>query len=468
MKSLKQNILGHYLTSKHLWCTCLMFLLLGNGCKKFVTVDNVPDNILSSKVYNSLESANSGINGIYRTARDKVVSQTTLSLTIQTGMYADEFYNTTPVLYLDQYRDNNLLPNATDWSGFYSTIYGCNAAIEGLSGPSSILDKMKQQFIGEAKFLRALSYFYLVNLFGDVPLITSSNIELSESASRSSTDAIYNLILDDLNDALNKVSSDYSISSGDRVRANKATVQALLARVYLYQKNYEKAESLSNAIIESGAYRLVDIKSLLYAKNNSEAIFQFDNTDSDTNQDAVGFIFSLPPSFLITESLSNVFEPGDQRKVNWFKSFDNEGKTYFIPNKFTSTTPGASELNTPFRLGEQYLIRAEARIQLGRVNDGIHDLNILRTRASQLPPNNLIGLPDGLTKGDALLAVERERRIELSCDLGHRFFDLKRTGRINAVMALEKPNNWKSTASLYPIPLADILRNSNLKQNPGY
>lgn len=462
-----KNIKREYI-DRSMWWLCLMLFLLLNGCKKFVTVDQVPDNILSSEIYNSSQTANSGINGIYRIARDKIFTQAPISLTIQAGLYADELSTTISALYLDQYIDTNLLPNSTDWSGYYSAIYACNAAIEGLNNSSKLAINTKQQYIGEATFLRALSYYYLVNLYGDVPLILSTEIQTSSQATRSKQELIYSQCIKDLVEVIDFVRDDYSISNGDKVRANKATLKALLARLYLYQKNYQQAEFYSNQIIESGAFSLINIQSPIFSKNNSEAIFQLDNSSSDTNEDAISFLFSTPPTFVITENLANAFEQNDQRKAYWFKPFLNNGKTSFIPIKFTLPTATSVELNTPFRLAEQYLIRAEARIQQGKIADGISDLNVIRARASLPAPNNLSVISTSITKENALLLVEKERQRELSIELGNRFFDLKRTDRIDNIMAVQKPTKWKTTSSLFPIPQNDLLRNSNLTQNPGY
>jgi hypothetical protein len=107
-----------------------------------------------------------------------------------------------------------------------------------------------------------------------------------------------------------------------------------------------------------------------------------------------------------------------------------------------------------------YLIRAEARARQNKIIEGQGDLNVVRNRA---------GLPDvSMTSQAALLAaVEKERFTELFTEFGHRWFDLKRTDRIDAVLGSEKPG-WKTDAALYPIPDAQIQVNNNLSQNPGY
>jgi hypothetical protein len=118
------------------------------------------------------------------------------------------------------------------------------------------------------------------------------------------------------------------------------------------------------------------------------------------------------------------------------------------------------------RLAEQYLIRAEARAQLNNVNGAQSDLNTIRSRAglSIIMPND---------KNTLLDAILHERKVELFTELGHRWFDLKRTGHVDAVMSIEAPKKingmgWKSYQQLYPLPLTDLQRDQNLVQNPGY
>jgi hypothetical protein len=121
----------------------------------------------------------------------------------------------------------------------------------------------------------------------------------------------------------------------------------------------------------------------------------------------------------------------------------------------------ATEYLMVLRLAEQFLIRAEARAHQKNLADAISDLNIIRHRA---------GLPDlssSLVQADVLAAVEKEKRIEFFAEFGHRWFDLKRTGRVDAVLAPIKPL-WTSTAAFYPLPFSELQKDPNLTQNPGY
>jgi hypothetical protein len=139
------------------------------------------------------------------------------------------------------------------------------------------------------------------------------------------------------------------------------------------------------------------------------------------------------------------------------------GVTYVYPTKYKTKTASSDpvEYNVIFRLAEQYLIRAEARIQQDRYADAQSDLNLIRSRA---------GLPKTTAsdKPTLLNAIESENRSEYFAEWGHRWFDLKRWGKVDTVLSTLKFPNWQSTDVLYPIPLTEIQRNPALTQNPGY
>jgi len=129
--------------------------------------------------------------------------------------------------------------------------------------------------------------------------------------------------------------------------------------------------------------------------------------------------------------------------------------------KSTNMGPMLAEDDVVMRLAEQYLIRAEANAALGKTSESAADLNVLRRRAG------LRDLPSDMTKEQLVLQVEKERRAELFVE-GHRWFDIVRTGRANAVFGAAKPATWKPHAVLLPIPQAEMDLNQNLVQNPGY
>jgi hypothetical protein len=169
----------------------------------------------------------------------------------------------------------------------------------------------------------------------------------------------------------------------------------------------------------------------------------------------------------LSNQLINSFEQADQRRANWIRSVTGgNSTTYYYPSKYKSATLNApvTEYQMVLRLGEQYLIRAEARAHLNKITDALSDLNVIRHRA---------GLHDTTaTNQDSLLdLIYHERQVELFTEWGHRWLDLKRTGKIDDVMgkvAVLKGTTWSPNWTLYPIPLYDIIQNPNLGQNPGY
>jgi len=142
------------------------------------------------------------------------------------------------------------------------------------------------------------------------------------------------------------------------------------------------------------------------------------------------------------------------------------GVAYNFPTKYRVIDYNApvTEYSVVLRLAEQYLIRAEARVQQGRLAEGRDDINAIRKRAG-------LGVTPESTKDGLLSAILQERRVELFTEFGHRWIDLKRTGQINQQMQIAAPFKgitWNSNDQLYPVPQFDITRNPNLSQNTGY
>ena len=181
----------------------------------------------------------------------------------------------------------------------------------------------------------------------------------------------------------------------------------------------------------------------------------------------------LPASFrvfaCINNPLLNSFESGDGRLTNWIRSSTLPASgtapqtVYYFPDKYKSSANNA-EYEVLIRLAEIYLIRAEARAMLNK-SSAAEDVNVVRSRAG------LSGIPAASNQVTLLAAIAKERQTELFTEAGHRFFDLKRTGTLDAVMnvvAPLKPTTWASYMALFPIPPADLLQDPNLKPNPGY
>lgn len=450
------------------FCVVACWAILPCSCKKFVAIEAAPNLINSEAVFTSDVTAIAAIGGVYVQMRQLNNSMTNGGLSLFTGLSGDEIYNTsTNPNYDPFYRDSVPKENSTIlrnfWTDAYNNIYQTNAIIEGLSKSTALSEPLKKQLLGEAKVVRSLYYFYLVNLYGDVPLVVSTDYKVNEKMPRTPLTEVYLHITSDLLDAENLLSEDHP--SAGKARPNKWTATALLARVYLYQRNWAQAEAKATAVINSGTYALVTDLNSVFLQESAETIWEIaprnemGNTVEGTN--FIPFSPTVKPSFALTNSLMDSFEAGDQRRGSWIDSNTVDDIIYPYPFKYKSrmNTP-VTEYNVVLRLAEQYLIRSEAWAQQGNLPDGRADLNKIRSRA---------GLPDAIaaTQSELLAAIEQERKVELFTEWGHRWFDLKRTGRIDAVLSTVKPF-WRSFAALYPIPLTQIQLNPFLTQNPGY
>lgn len=455
------------------------------GCKKLVEAD-IPKNMQTqANVFTSNSTANAAVNGLYSSLSQSGSSPLNGGLSQMLGLAADEFYFTGSRDAIDQFTANNIAvlgnsDNLTLWSNPYSLIYQTNAIIEGLALPSSMVaDSLKKQYTAEARFVRGLCHFYLTNMFGKVPLITTTDINITASLPRNTVDEVYSKIIEDLTYAENTLARDYKYSptAGDRTRVNKWAASALLARVYLYRGQWEQAARKASMVIDSaGIYSLADIStSSPFYKNNAEAIWQYYSYLTPTSgYTSEGAIFrpgtGATTCYALRSGLLNSFQAGDKRKASWTMNFTititGVSTTYTVPLKYknnsaTSNTGGALEGYTPLRLAEQYLIRAEALARTGSLT-GTADLNKIRKRAG-------LGEIFPATPAALLDSVAKERQIELFAEMGHRWLDLKRTNTADAVLKVLKPNTWKSTAVLFPVPEEAFRSNSSLlPQNDGY
>jgi starch-binding outer membrane protein, SusD/RagB family len=449
----------------------IIIVTLGS-CKKFIVVSNPNDQVITSDLFSSDAGAQSAIAGLYSQMMNSPTNFANSGITIAAGLSADEIFSRLTGIDETHFYENSLLPsdeyilNTRLWSHMYSNIYTANAIIEGLNKSSGVTPSLKTQLLGEAKFLRAFHYFYLVNMFGDVPLVTSTDYEVNASLARTPTLKVYEQMIADLKEAENLLTTNYP--SPQRLRPNKFTASALLARVYLYRQDWNNAEAQASGVINSGQYSLLSNLDAVFLPSSNEVIWQLlPVAGTKTPFEAQTFLpsssASSRPQLLLTAATLNAFENGDQRKTHWVQSKTVSGTTYFFPAKYKTKTVTADpvEYNVVFRFAELFLIRTEARTQLANYTGAQSDLNRLRSRAS-LPPTTAQDKPS------LLAAIEAENRSEFFAEWGHRWFDLKRWGRADAVLASAKAPNWQSTDVLYPIPLTEIKRNPLLTQNPGY
>ncbi len=311
---------------------------------------------------------------------------------------------------------------------------------------------------GEAKFLRGLEHFDLVRFFGKQYqsggsnsqlgisiLLTSTLNEIAENP-RSSVEEVYSQVINDLNDAVNL------LPNSNGVFADKYAAKALLARVYLQQKNYLAARDAANEVIQNSGHSLA---------SDFGAAF---NNDIDSSED----IFAMQVTLQAGSNTMNTFwatqanggRPGNpdiaisDDFINSYEANDDRGQYFYTGNGGNATTKWIDRnANVPLlRLAEMYLIRAECNQRLNAsVGDSpLNDVNRIRSRANATELNS-VGLDDILV----------ERRFELAFE-GHLLHDVKRLG----LTAGGLPSD--SNRLVFPIPEDELNTNPNSSQNPGY
>jgi hypothetical protein len=440
------------------------------GCDNFVEIDQPNSQLITEAVFRDAATANAAMTDIYAQMREQgLISGNISGLSCLLGTYADELTSYENGIYTTApFYTNSLSPSmtyiSTIWNRTYSQLYAVNAVIEGVENSTALSQDVKKQLKGEALFVRGFLHFHLVNLYGDVPYITTTDYNKNKNAVRINTAEVNQKVIKDLNDALSLLGTLYSQT--DRIRPNRFAAQAILARAYLYNNNYEEAVTMASAIInEKSLYSIATNLNNAYLKDNPSTIWQLSAGPNgvNTNQGST-FIFQAgPPSRVsLTENLIVQFEADDLRKTSWIKTITNGNSKWQHPFKYkqNNNTAVTQENSIVLRLEEQYLIRAEARTMLGELNAAVKDLNVIRTRAG-------LTATAAVSQNEIMKAIEHERRIELFSEFGHRFFDLKRWNQLDNVLSMK--TGWNTTDSLWPLPLSEMNANPLLTpQNPGY
>lgn len=451
----------------------LMVMLLAISCKRSLEIGLPVQLISSDKVFIDDKSAISAVTGIYADMMRPRLHFTGGGLSISGALLADEVTTVQPDASMDEYGSNSLLPtNSTMrlnfWRYPYMFVYRTNACLEGIANSRGVSDATRKQLNGELKTLRAFIYFYLVNTFGDVPFIRSTDYEENAATGRTGTNNIYSQLIIDLSEA--RVDLSVAYPSSGRVRINKHAATALLARLYLYTQQWALAEQMAGEVIGSGVYQLETDLSRVFLANSKETIWELLPVVTSYGNNTHDALYYLPacgtcnPTLRIRPGTYAIFDTVDKRKANWVGMVKWNNDTIYYNNKYKMVTnnPAAPvEYNVTIRLAEMILLRSEARARQQKISESLQDLNTVRARAG------LSSLT--ITDQGALVAtILLERRKELLGEWAHRWFDLKRTGASQQVLAPLKGASWQATDTLFPVPFAELQLNPALTQNPGY
>ena len=330
----------------------IMLTAILPSCKKFITVENPPDILTTEKVFADDRSATSAIVSIYIDMMNSGLegggSFVCFSMSSLGGFSGNELQwtqNVAIALLFQEFAAHDLSPTnkyvADLWKDGYKYIYRANAILEGIAASTGMTPEGRKFVEGEAKFIRGFCYFYLVNLFGDVPLVLTTDYRTNMNLARTPSSRVWDQILNDLKDAKQLLPANYP--TAERLRPNSATAGALLARTYLYLERWAEAEAESNAIITSGVYgATLPALALVFKKESTETIWQLQPVRANINtNEGLNFLTTaaIRPNYEITQNLLSAFEVNDNRKTQWIGfSSPVANPTWAFPAKYKAGT----------------------------------------------------------------------------------------------------------------------------------
>jgi len=504
----------------------ILLIALSMGVSACVSLDEDPESFISpEQFYRTSGDAVAAVNSIYYHLNSNAAGQQPIYNSLfNTGMdFMTDDITAGPGSPNPDVRSLAILAHSSTflrgkeiWMQHYSAVNKANVAIERIPG-IEMNQELKNRLLGEARFLRALYYFNLVRLFGDVPLLLTDQTRLpidQLQVTRTPKEQVYAQIIDDLNES---AALFHAGATGEAGRATEGAAKALLSKVYLTKREWANAVTLAEEVIDGpyGYILLPDYARVFLPafKNGKEHIFsaQFsvaaNQLNAVTSRDIASGIPGLRGSYgdqvtFYTEgtdkffSIYKLYRSKDKRKRvsfvtryksptngNWYGSLNDKNipgdsvpylNKYWDPNYATTNK---SEVNANIlRFAEVLLIHAEAENELnGPTEKAYTSLNKIRRRAG------LDDLTEGLNKDQFRDSVYLDRRLELVGEY-QRYFDLIRQtgsevtgvgpeGRGTLIKNLHKVGKTNADARhfLYPIPQFEIDRNPNLKpQNPGW
>jgi len=450
---------------KHIGVFVLAMIL--NSCQDFLDVE-LPKNEIDQKlVFSDDRMAVSAMTNIYSKVRDLgFFTGNKIGIGYLFGCYTDELeatnLNESNFLrfYQNSVQSNN---NAVGflWNDTYNQIYNLNNVLEGLEKSEAVSKDLNEQLQGEALTLRGVLHFYLTQTYGSIPYVTSTDYKKNTTISKQSVQASITQAIDDLTKAEQVLSHVYP--STEKVRINKSVVEGFLARIYLYQNNWEMAQHYAEKLINNNSFRLESLETL-FLKESKSAIWQLKpEVEGKSTLEATEYQFEiLPPPFVrLSSSLLADFEQGDLRKKHWVKFVGNDAlNACAFKYKIKESSSSSREYSIILRLEEMYLIAAEVSAEKREWSEFNEYINAIRSRAGL----SLLNIDN---YQDAIQAIKQERRIEFFCEFGHRFYDLKRWNFLSE-MVMIKPQ-WQKHHELLPLPEKELLLNPKLlPQNIGY
>ena len=490
------RILNH-LTLSVLLATCLVF----GACNHILEL--TPESELTEvNFFQTAADMDGAVLGIYNSYQGRFPRDWTIPEMLSDNTYRTGYFN---IGGIDELNDLSITSEnplfANFWLNCYKGIFRANSVIVNIDNPTDYAEDEKEQLSGEALFMRGLLYFDLVKIFGGVPLVTSKlEVEETYDVPRASEEEIYEQITTDLEQAIALLPEKTAMAGG---RASKEAAVSLLAKVYVYLKQWEQAKTYLD-MMDGFSFKLEpDFHSLwsLNSENNNEVIFSMKYLDGENGHPlSTDFLPYFGVSDISASGNENVFptwdlyklyEDQDSRKdetiTPYWKSPNSppsEPESWYpYVSKFAvQHTPNSSGLDLPvLRYADMVLLKAEVLYHLDQPDLALIELNRVRERAFG-DDSHQYTMADIATEETFLDKLLLERRLEFAYE-NERWFDLVRTGRfITELKSVEryynpsdgsvqkKSLNPQEHHRYMPIPRSqiDLVGSDVLQQNEGY
>lgn len=437
------------------------------SCEKMLEVDMPTNQINSDQIFENIQTANAALSGLYAGLYDNSPlsgDQTGRIL----GLYTDElnYYQATSntgiiEIYQNTLIDSNPLVN-NYWTNAYQKIYMSNAILEGVENSTALPSAEKERLRGEALAIRSILFFYLQQVYGNIPYPVTTNYMINQSIEKTPTAEVLQRIESDLKEAVPMLTDSYR--NVERIFLNRKSAQLFLAKVLMIQKKWNEAEIVLKEIRQSSLYAFQNDITKVFEKSGTHIIWQLkpkNNTDPVKEMSSYYFANAAPLNAALTPAFYNIFDASDKRKLNWITPVTVGSNTWYRVNKYKNTTNNTTEYSIILRLEEVYLLLAEALAQQDKTSEALPLINAIRQRANI----SVLTLP--LTKEALLSEILLENRKEFFTEFGHRFMDLKRNNQLTILSGVK--TNWKTFHQVWPIPQKELLLNNKLNpQNEGY
>lgn len=465
------------------------------ACKDILTES--PKAIVVERFYQNANDLETAVNSIFAPLR--AYNCFGALYPWQTEIYSDFQLGRGSYAVLNEYEglDNtNVTRIGQMWNEFYLAIRNANLVIANAENAVNATPAEIAKYVGEARFLRAFSYFCIIPYFGKLPIRTEENISDTE-VPLSSAEAVFSLILDDLTFAEQNLPETASVPG----RPTKWAAKAVLSHVHFYRNDYPTARAKAAEIINSNAFSLVEVKNvddwqklygptvvttpeeIFYIKNSQESgwsYVEFLHHPSDPYYNGRGLFASYMDTVILSKRW-NEWDPNDLRKQLYYSWEFGLGPHTMLNNKFMDTEHiGQGANDYPFyRYADVLLIYSEsdARVANSISTEALEKLNRVRRRAYDYSP--LQPSPIDFTESDFpdlntfLETVIMERAYESYYEGGKRWLDLLRLGRDYTRKVIREVHHKEIAERhfLWPLPSVEIDLNdaiSETEQNPGY